>query len=193
MAIDIPIARSRLRLVKDQRKYMLMKYSNENMTEYLGVRSSHGNVKLYNKALERGLESDLTRLEITVDYERCSWGEFKRLFPVVLDNGSQLPDDLTGRDYVLCMACLEHPEYLQHLSYRKGKKIEQLLATTAQNVQPDELSYKDILAQILYYGKDIEPEMWADFHEVDAEIPEEWTKKKTKVFDEIQSYGQFQI
>ena len=72
MAIDIPVARSRLRLVKDQRKYTLMKYSNENMTEYLGVRSSHGQVKLYNKALERGLESDLTRLEITVDYERCS-------------------------------------------------------------------------------------------------------------------------
>lgn len=136
MAIDIPVARSRLRLVKDQRKYTLMKYSNENMTEYLGVRSSHGQVKLYNKALERGLESDLTRLEITVDYERCSWGEFKRLFPVVLDNGSQL---------------------------------------------------------LLYYGKDIKPEMWADFHEIDAEIPEEWTKKKTKMFDEIQSYGQYQI
>ena len=163
------------------------------MTEYFGVRSSHGQVKLSNKALERGLENDLTRLEITVDYERCSWGEFKRLFPVVLDNGSQLPDDLTGTDYVLCMACLEHPEYLQALPFRRRKKIEQLLATTAQNVQPDELSYKDILAQILYYGKDIKPEMWADFHEIDAEIPEEWTKKKTKMFDEIQSYGQFQI
>ena len=37
MAIDIPVARSWLRLVKDQRKYTLMKYSNENMTEYLGV------------------------------------------------------------------------------------------------------------------------------------------------------------
>ncbi|MFQ9126655.1 MAG: hypothetical protein ACLR4Z_07525 [Butyricicoccaceae bacterium] len=35
---------------------------------------------------------------------------------------------------------LEHPEYLQHLPYKKRKKIEQLLATTAQNVQPDELS-----------------------------------------------------
>lgn len=124
---------------------------------------------------------------------KYSWGEFRRLFPVVLDNGSQLPDDLTGTDYVLCMACLEHPEYLQHLSYRKGKKIEQLLATTAQNVQPDELSYKDILAQILYYGKDIKPEMWADFHEIDAEIPEEWIKKETKMFDEIRSYGQYQI
>ena len=193
MAIDIPVARSRLRLVKDQRKYTLMKYSNENMTEYLGVRSSHGQVKLYNKALERGLESDLTRLEITVDYERRSWGEFRRLFPVVLDNGSQLPDDLNGTDYVLCKACLEHAEYLQALPFRRRKKIEQLLATTAQNVQPDELSYKDILAQILYYGKDIKPEMWADFHEIDAEIPEEWTKKETKMFDEIKSCGQLQI
>jgi len=91
------------------------------------------------------------------------------------------------------MACLEHPEYIQHLPYKKRKKIEQLLATTAQNVQPDELSYKDILAQILYYGKDIKPEMWADFHEIDAEIPEEWTKKETKMFDEIKSFGQYQI
>ena len=122
MAIDIPVARSRLRLVKDQRKYTLMKYSNENMTEYLGVRSSHGQVKLYNKALERGLESDLTRLEITVDYERRSWGEFRRLFPVVLDNGSQLPDDLNGTDYVLCKACLEHAEYLQAFTVSAGAK-----------------------------------------------------------------------
>ena len=112
---------------------------------------------------------------------------------MVLDNGSALPDDLTGTDYVLCMACLEHPEYLQHLSYRKGKKIEQLLATTAQNVQPDELSYKDILSQILYYGVEGYKTGNADFHEIDAEIPEEWTKKKTKMFDEIKSCGQFQI
>ena len=93
------------------------------MTEYLGVRSSHGQVKLYNKALERGLESDLTRLEITVEYERCSWGEFRRLFPVVLDNGSQLPDDLTGTDYVLCMACLEHRSICSIYHIVKAKKL----------------------------------------------------------------------
>ena len=39
----------------------------------------------------------------------------------------------------------------------------------------------------------IKQEMWADFHEIDAEIPEEWTKKKTKMFDEIKFFGQFQI
>lgn len=194
VAIDLPVARSRLRLVKDQRKYGLLEYSAENKTEYLGVRSSHGNCKLYNKALEQKRYLDLTRLEITVDYSMSSWPDFQRIFPDCWEIGSGLPpDDLQGTDLVLYLACNEHPEYVKMLGRKMRKKIEQLLATTAQNVQPDELSYKDILAQILYYGKDIKPEMWADFHEIDAEIPEEWTKKKTKMFDEIKSCGQFQI
>ena len=68
----------------------------------------------------------------------------------------------------------------------KRKKIEQLLATTAQYVQPDELSYRDILSQIMYYGKDITPEMWADFHEVDVEIPSEWTKDGAVVEEQLE-------
>lgn len=180
VAIDIPVARSRLRLVKDQRKYALLEYSTENKTEYLGVRSAHGNCKLYNKALEQKQAGDLTRLEITVEYARSSWPEFQRLFPAVMDKGSHLPDDLTGTDYVLCMACMEHPEYLAELPYKKRKKIGQLLATTAQKIKPCEDSYKDILAQILWYGKDVKPEMWADFAETDAEFPEEFVNPKTK-------------
>lgn len=180
VAIDIPVARSRLRLVKDQRKYSLLKYSAENLTEYLGTRSSHGQVKLYNKALEQKQSGDLTRLEITVEYARSSWPEFQRLFPVVLDSGSGLPPDLAGTDYVLYMACLEHPDYLAELPYRKRKKIEQLLATTAQKIKPDEASYKDILAQILWYGKDVKSEMWVDFAETDADFPDEFVNPKLK-------------
>lgn len=172
VAIDIPVARSRLRLVKDQRKYGLLKYSNENMTEYLGVRSTHGQVKLYNKALEQKKTGDLTRLELTVDYDHASWKEFQRIFPVVLDNGSSLPPDLTGTDRVLCLACMEHPEYIAELPYKKRKKIEQLLATTAQNIEPDEFSYKNILAQILMFGNHVKPEMFADFVETDEDFPE---------------------
>ena len=123
---------------------------------------------------------DLTRLEITVEYARSSWPEFQRLFPVVLDSGSALPSDLSGTDYVLCMACMEHPEYLAELPYKKRKKIEQLLATTAQKIKPDEASYKGILAQILWYGKDVKPEMWADFSETDADFPEEFINPKPK-------------
>ena len=173
VAIDLPVARSRLRLVKDQRKYGLLEYSAENKTEYLGVRSSHGNCKLYNKALEQKLDADLTRLEITVDYSMSSWADFQRIFPDCWEIGSGLPpDDLQGTDLVLYLACNEHPEYVKMLGRKMRKKIEQLLATTAQKIKPDEASYKDILSQIMWYGKDVKPEMWADFTETDDDFPE---------------------
>lgn len=66
LAIDVPLPREALSLVKDGRKYMLDMYSNSNKTEYLGVRNSSGYTKLYNKALEQDHdEEQLTRLEMT--------------------------------------------------------------------------------------------------------------------------------
>lgn len=179
VAIDIPVARSRLKLVKDQRKYSLLEYSAENKTEYLGVRSAHGQVKLYNKALEQHLDMDLTRLEITVEYDNSSWIEFQRIFPECVYIASGVPPaDLKDTELVLYLACNEHPEYIKMLGRKMRKKIEQLLATTAQKVKPDKGSYENILAQILYYGKDVKPEMFKDsdeFMEVnDIEIPEGW-------------------
>lgn len=122
--------------------------------------------------MEQKKTGDLTRLELTVDYDHASWKEFQRIFPVVLDNGSSLPPDLTGTDRVLCLACMEHSEYIAELPYKKRKKIEQLLATTAQNIEPDEFSYKNILAQILMFGNQVKPEMFADFVETDEDFPE---------------------
>lgn len=184
VAIDIPVARSRLKLLKDQRKYSLIEYSAENKTEYLGVRSAHGQAKLYNKALEQKMTGDLTRLEITVNYDHSTWTEFQRIFPRCQDISSGVPPDgLGGTDLVLYQACAEHPEYLRYLEKRKRKKIEQLLATTAQYIKPDEVLYKDILAQILYYGKDIKPEMWADFIEISDDDDNVWTEKQ--VFDPL--------
>lgn len=187
VAIDIPVARSRLKLLKDQRRYSLIEYSMENKTEYLGVRSQHGQCKLYNKQLESKLDHELTRLELTVDYNNSSWKEFQRIFPECFYIASGTPTaSLAGTDLVLFLACNEHPEYIKMLGRKMRKKIEQLLATTAQYVQPDELSYRDILSQIMYYGKDITPEMWADFHEVDVEIPSEWTKDGAVVEEQLE-------
>ena len=73
LAIDIPIGRKYLMLIKDGRRYENVLYSAENRTEYLGVRNESGRVKLYNKALEDKYrdEAELSRLELT-----CSgdWG-----------------------------------------------------------------------------------------------------------------------
>lgn len=59
-------------------------------------------------------------------------------------------------------------------------KIEHLLATSAQYIKPDELLYRGILSQILYYGKNVKADMWADFAEncIDDDIPDAWTKKE---------------
>ena len=128
VAIDLPVARSRLQLLKDQRKYSLLEYSAENKTEYLGVRSAHGNCKLYNKALEQKLKDDLTRLEVTVDYANSSWQEFQRIFPVCRYVGSGVPpDSLKDTDLVLFLACADHPEYLRMLGRSKRKKLSSCL------------------------------------------------------------------
>lgn len=73
LAVDIPIGRKYMSLVKDGRRYETVLYSQENKTEYLGVRNEPGRVKLYNKALEDKYTdvAELTRLELTCAGE---WG-----------------------------------------------------------------------------------------------------------------------
>ena len=185
VAIDLPIPRTQLRMLKDNRKYSLLDYGGEDRTEYLGIRSGHGNCKLYNKALEQKSSGDLTRLELTLDYANSSWTEFQRIFPRVLDLHSvSPPDGLTGTDKVLYLACAADPALLRELPFRRKKKIEQLLATTAQFITPDRSCYEDILAEILTFGNIVEVNKWAILYEVDVELPDEWTKPKIH-FSEI--------
>lgn len=62
-AVDMPLSRDAVRLAKDGRKYSCE--VSAALTEYLGVRGQVGRVKLYDKQAESGLESPLTRLEVT--------------------------------------------------------------------------------------------------------------------------------
>lgn len=186
VAIDIPVPRSQLRLLKDNRKYTLLDYGGENRTEYSGVRSNHGQVKVYNKALEQGLQTDLTRIEITVDYANSSWQEFQRIFPRVMDLHSvSPPEGLKGTKKVLYIACSSDPALLRELPFRTKKEIEQLLQSTARFISPDKLSYSSILAEILMYGNRVSVDKWADLSEVEFEVPDKWTKPEVK-FDVIE-------
>lgn len=92
IAIDVPVKRDCIRLVRDRRKYEYV-ISNGGPTEYLGSRNSPGRVKVYDKACELGLqEIDLTRIELTTD---CSWGidDILAKLPNCVDYGKL---DLTG-------------------------------------------------------------------------------------------------
>lgn len=74
LAIDFPINRDTVRIVKDQRKYGCE--ISESLTEYLGTRNTPGRVKVYDKRVESKLDYDLTRVELTCD---GSWGVAKIL------------------------------------------------------------------------------------------------------------------
>lgn len=80
IALDVPIARESVILVKDKRKYGLDAYSISNKTEYLGKRSNIGFVKVYNKQEESKLDYVLTRIEVTCEPFVDSYIEH---FPVV--------------------------------------------------------------------------------------------------------------
>lgn len=68
LAIDIHCSRNSVVLDRTGgRKYQRICKSKENVTEYLGQRSSAGFVKIYNKQIESNLGSPLTRLELTLD------------------------------------------------------------------------------------------------------------------------------
>lgn len=157
LAIDIPVPREDCFMFKDQRVESMRKYSESNKTNYLGLRGDHGNVKLYNKQLESNLPYPLTRLEITMDYEHITELEFQSVFPKVLffDSGQMKLDDTAydGVDRVLLLACLEHPEYLSMLHYRKRKKIECILGEYTHTLEPDMNKYRHILSEILKYCK----------------------------------------
>ena len=128
---------------------------------------------------------NLTRLELTLDYSNSAWNEFERIFPRVLDLHSiSPPDGLHGTDKVLYLACAADPALLRELPFRTKKKIEQLLATTAQFIKPDKTSYESILTEILTFGNIVDVEKWANLYDTDEELPEEWTKPKMFIADE---------
>lgn len=65
VAVDLPVSRDSLFLIKDKRKYQSIINSSVDKTEYLGSRHEHGFCKLYNKQKESKLNFPLTRFEIT--------------------------------------------------------------------------------------------------------------------------------
>lgn len=109
IALDLPSKREFVYLVKDNRVYTLKAYSHSNKTEYLGLRSNVGFVKLYNKTKESNLDYDLTRLEITCEPSLVS---FMTAFPKVYDLslGQQFGSDileLNATDLAILRLALE--------------------------------------------------------------------------------------
>lgn len=65
LAIDIPVMRDRIMVIKGNQLYNCYMHSRQNKTEYLGRRNKVGFVKIYNKQIQKELDDPLTRVEIT--------------------------------------------------------------------------------------------------------------------------------
>lgn len=150
-AIDIPVARDRCFLIKDQRTYSEYRNSSSDLTQYLGHRNSHMFVKLYNKARELKLDNDsLTRLEITVDGDKMN--EFEFIFPKVniLDD-TQLSFDINDTDRVLMLSCMNTPMFLSMLGRKKGKKIKELIDGCSFILSPDFKKFSSVCDEASSY------------------------------------------
>ena len=112
LALDFRVPRDSLALQRrDGSKWSsVISSDGKAVTEYTGERSSHGAVKLYNKAEELGYPGDLTRLEFTLDPNR-----FKGLlaaFPTIrYTRPVQLDFDFSSLSFPV-QAVLLHPDLL---------------------------------------------------------------------------------
>ena len=151
LAVDLPIERMNVFLVKDARAYFERRHGKE-LTQYLGPRSAHGHVKVYNKQLESKLDFPLTRVEITLDpavpYEKIN-------FPTVyyLNNMQMQMDELraTDTERFILNAVLQGCGTTTQLGRKTREKIERLMGQYVKYVGISEIEYRQIMWQLKEY------------------------------------------
>lgn len=152
LAIDIPVDRSKVQMLKDKRTYEEYSNSDSDRTQYLGPRNAHGRVKVYNKALERKLDIELTRVELTIDYDKRSLDEVKKILPnLYLLDSFQFPIGITGTDKVLLIAIMGDFSLLGCLPRDKKAKIKSYLADMKLDIAFNVDNYNIVLEQIQEY------------------------------------------
>lgn len=153
LAVDIPVLRRDAFLVKDSRAYLERRHGME-WTQYLGAKSSTvGRVKMYNKAVEAGLNYPLTRLEMTLDpatpYEKVNFPTAYYLDDYQLCFSGQ---KATDTERFIINALLEGCETLDQLGRGTREKIKKLLNDYVQVVEISRESYEQVISQVKAYA-----------------------------------------
>lgn len=153
-ALDLPFSRDMFVLHKDKRTYKIVMNSDLDKTEYLGRRNNSGFFKLYNKTLESNLDYDLTRLELTVDYELICSDSFKLPFPDVyikrFNNESLDFSSLSASQRLLVDLLRDRSDALlliNPLPNEVKKKIKPFLLKEFDVVLPDLAQWVDLVHQ----------------------------------------------
>lgn len=133
LAIDLPVDREVVKLVKDRRSYHYLK--DRSVTEYLGKRSNHNFLKVYDKRYEADLDYPLTRIEITAEADQTI--SFPDIRLKKLTSGISI-SDLNVTDAVIfeLLQQVEDPfYYIQKLSPRKKAQFKELLKADYDSFQ----------------------------------------------------------
>ena len=131
LAIDIPIKREFVHLIKDNRTYEFQDHNENGITEYLGTRNNTNYVKVYDKTRESSLDEAMTRVELTC---APSLGEAIKHFPSVLIEHEQISlelleyDDLNSTQIAMVSALKtlsvkDRQQFLKSLNYRMKTKL----------------------------------------------------------------------
>lgn len=162
LAVDIPVDKSYVSLVKDRRVYKKFCYDskNSNVTEYLGVNIDSGRVKLYNKHIESELDYSLTRAEITSRH--LDYNLFMSQFPkIVLASNLGLIDSikLSQTDKVLLELLQLSPDcmyYFKRLGRDKQKNLAPFLFKNDNIVGVSEKVFNKMKKIIDFFQKNVD-------------------------------------
>lgn len=154
IAIDYQVDRSLIGLERDgKRIYQCVIGGDGSRTEYSGLRSHHGFVKLYDKTAESKLKRPLSRLEITT--EKLTVDDMNAIFPkVVLRAKNADTDDLTQNDRAILALLSEvnfDQKFVQMFNWAKRKKLEPYFGCTA--LMLDDVAFLECVANIESFTK----------------------------------------
>lgn len=161
LAVDIPVERFSVFLVKDSRAYIERRHGQE-WTQYLGAKSSTvGRVKLYNKTVESKLSYPLTRLEITLDpaapFEAIPWPKAYYIKQRQV-NVNELR--LTDTERFILSALLSGFGATKELCRKTKEKMDKFLADYVQHITISNYDYAQVLFNLRcflqYPQKDLE-------------------------------------
>ncbi len=131
LAVDVPVDRKFVHLIKDNRTYEYQDHNENGITEYLGTRNNTNYVKVYDKTRESSLDEAMTRVELTCSF---SMSESVKHFPSVLIEHEQISLELLEYDklsktqiaFVSVLKSLDvnaRAKALKTLSYRMKEKL----------------------------------------------------------------------
>lgn len=149
LALDFPVQRGMLQLVQRPGSTYSRFVSEEGaITEYTGKRSHHAAVKLYDKSAELGLDTPLTRLEITISKDK--YKTVRSLIPTI-QSCAPLELSLCLNDLPFeVQAVIIHPDLYERLkasasrnTWAKYKKLIQDYDGTMFTIPDDQLDQID--------------------------------------------------